>query len=217
MTRAVIVVAVLCAVARGDISDELAAIDHAAPTCAADRAHCFGIALHVAGDGGAVVAPDWLAAQLAGANRHFAPLDVGFQLASVDALPASAVRIATRAERSALATGRVRGKVIDVFVVGQLDDVDHDGRTIRGVTWRARNDRKFVILASDALERTLAHELGHVFGLPHSTYPISIMNKTERDEPPMAERTFAGEEIAAMRPALRRLLRDGTLADVAPR
>jgi len=215
MTRTLVLLAALAGVARADVAADLAAIERDAPTCAADRAHCIGIALHVAGDASAVVTPDWVAAQLAGANRHFAPLELGFQLASVDALPAAALHVATRAERSALAVGRVRGRVIDVFVVGQLDDIDRERNTIRGVTWRTRDGRKFVILSADALERTLAHELGHVFGLPHSTYAISIMNKTERDDPPMEQRTFAPEELAAMRPVLRRVLRAGELVDLA--
>jgi hypothetical protein len=105
-----------------------------------------------------------------------------------------------------------------VFLVGPVDDVDVAGNFVFGVTWRARrSDRKYIILSAAALERTLAHELGHVFGLPHSTYAISIMNKTPRDQPPVDERTFADEEIAAMRPVLRRLLRDKVIADVTAR
>ena len=82
------------------------------------------------------------------------------------------------------------------------------------MTWHARNDdRKYVIVSAQALERTLAHELGHFFGLPHSAYAISIMNKSERKDPPIEQRTFADEEIAAMKPHLLRLLRDKLLLD----
>jgi hypothetical protein len=206
----------LASAARAAGDDELAALREAVPACDPGRAHCFAIQLHVASDEHAVVSADWVAAQLAQANRHFAALDVGFQLAGVDALPASAVHIATRAQRDALAKDRLGRTVIDVFLVGQLDDVDEDGKIAYGVTWHARgDDRKYLIVSSAALPRTLAHELGHFFGLPHSTYAISIMNKTPREEPPADQRTFADEEIAAMRPILRQLLRDRVIADVA--
>jgi len=195
---------------------ELDPIREAIPACDATRAHCFGIQLHVAtGDKGLIASPEWLAAQVATANRHFAPLDIGFQLAVVDTLPASAVHIETRADRDSLATDRLGGKLIHVFIVGRLDDVDEEGAIAYGVTWHARHDdRNYVIVSAQALERTLAHELGHFFGLPHSSYAISIMNKSAREEPPMDQRTFADEEIAAMRPALKRLLHDKVIADL---
>jgi hypothetical protein len=64
------------------------------------------------------------------------------------------------------------------------------------------------------MPRTLAHELGHFFGLPHSTYKISIMNKKKRDDPPPEQRTFAPQEFSTMRDNLRRMLRDKIVADV---
>ena len=168
------------------------------------------IQFHVAADdNGRIANQQWIETQVAAANRHFAPLEVGFAIAGVDDLPASAVHIESRADRNALAAGRLKRKLIHVFIVGQLDDVDTEGAIAYGVTWRLPKDpRKYIIISVQALERTLAHELGHVFGLPHSTYAVSIMNKTERNEPPVDQRTFADEEIAAMRPVLERLIRD---------
>jgi hypothetical protein len=208
-------VLVLAGLAR---ADSLGDVRSAISTCDRTRAHCFGLALHVAADdAGLIATPDWIAAQVAAANRHFARLDVGFQLASVDLLPASAAHVETRRDRDELADGRLGGTVIHVFFVGKLDDVDVEGALAGGVTWHQRkDDRKYIIVSSHAFERTLAHELGHFFGLPHSSYAISIMNKTERADPPMDQRTFADEEIDAMRPVLRRLLRDKVIADIAP-
>lgn len=203
--------------ARADVDAELAAVGAALPACEAARAHCIGIRLHVtAGDHGLIAAADWIAAQLATANRHFAALGVGFQVVGTDALPASGAHIATRRARDDLAAGRLAGKVIHVFIIGRLDDVDEPGKIARGVTWHTRTDaRKYVLVSTAAPERVLAHELGHVFGLPHSRYAVSIMNKTDRKEPPVEQRSFAEEEIAAMRPHLARLLRDKVIAEVA--
>jgi hypothetical protein len=202
--------------ARADADAELAALRAALPACEAGRAHCLAIQLHVTVvDGRPIAEAGWLAAQLAEASRQFAALDVGYQVVAIDSLPASGAHIATRRDRDELATGRLGGGALPVFIVGQLDNVDEAG-VIRGVTWRTRRGgRKYVLVSTIAPARTLAHELGHVFGLAHSTYPISIMNKTERADPPPDQRTFADEELAAMRPVVGRLLRAKVIAEVA--
>ena len=169
----------------------------------------FGLEVHIApGADGQIVTPEWVAAQVAMANHQFAALDIGFHVVATSDLPATAAHLRTRADRSALAP-LVTGRVIHVFVAGQLDNIDDDA-PVYGVTWRA-GTRKFVILAATARDIVLAHELGHVFGLPHSTHAISIMNKTKRAEPPIADRRFADEELAAMRRTVRRLVRDKVL------
>lgn len=214
-------VAFACAVSGGathaDVDADLAGAVAALPTCEASRGHCVGIQLHVTVEGtGAIAAPDWLAAQLDAANRHFAPADIGFEVTGIDALPASAAHIATPGDRDGLAADRLGGGVIHVFIVRQLDDVDHAGQVIRGVTWHTHKDaRKYVIVSITAPERVLAHELGHFFGLPHSTYAVSIMNKRERKQPPLEQRKFADEEIAALRLSVTRLLQAKVIAEVA--
>ncbi len=176
------------------------------------RATTFGLQFHIApGPVAPVVTPEWVAAQVAMANHQFAALDVGFRVVGTSELPASAAHLRTRADRSALAP-LVVGRVIHVFVTGQLDNVDDDA-PVYGVTWRT-GTRKFVILAANARDFVLAHELGHVFGLPHSTYAISIMNKTKRTEPPLADRRFADEELAAMRGVVKRHVRTKVLDNV---
>lgn len=214
--------------ARGEVDGALAgaldralrAVTAALPACDAGRAHCLGLQLHVAVDPGGgdhlIAQPDWVALQLATANRHFGALGVGFQVVGIDTLPAGAAHIATREDRDAVAEGRLTGKVIHVFITGELDDIDQPGEVIRGVTWHTIEGRKYVILSTLGVDRVLAHELGHVFGLPHSRYAISIMNKSPRTQPPAEQRRFADPEIAAMRPVLQRLLRDQVVADLRP-
>lgn len=176
---------------------------------------CVGIDLHVVvGEGGEPVQTSgWARDHLKEANRHFAPLGVGFAVTSIAALPEAQRVISTRAERDRLGRRRwARGRIA-VFVVGQLDNVDEPG-VIRGVHWRdrAKRSRRWVILSSVAPDMVLAHELGHYFGLPHSEYAVSIMNKTRRRAPPLSERTFAPEEIARMRRRLRVMRRGGAIA-----
>lgn len=212
----IVFVSTLASAASAHATSELSAIVEAAPTCDAARPRCVEIRLHVArSETGLVATPAWFAAQLAAANRHFEPVGVGFQLAGAAALPAHTAHLRTRADRTALAK-HVGGAVIDVFITGQLDDVDEPGATIYGVAWRS-GTRKFVIVSTVARDFVLAHELGHVFGLPHSTHAISIMNKTPRAEPPVDQRTFADEEIARMRTMLARLLRTKVIASVTAR
>ena len=213
MLRVLAMICVLDAIALADVAD----LGKGAPGCDAARPTCLGIALHVTvQDKGPIAAAPWLHEQLTAANRHFERIGVGFQIASIGTLPASAARVEDATERSSFGA-HVKGTVIHVFITGQLDDIDVKGGVIRGVAWR-RDSTKYVILSTVAPANVLAHELGHVFGLTHSEYAISIMNKTERTDPPVEQRTFADEEYKAMKKKLEALLKAKALAPLkAPR
>ena len=94
------------------------------------------------------------------------------------AVPAEIVTVADRDDLAASATP---AEVVHVFVVAALADKDEEGAWIRGVHWRyggtrkALRGRRYVILSRIAGEDTLAHELGHFFGLPHSETDGNLM------------------------------------------
>jgi hypothetical protein len=173
-------------------------------SCVAGRTHCFSIHLHVADD---MIAPAWIGTQIAIANHHFAEVSASFKITRVDAHTME--RVDTIAERASLKKYVTNG-VIHVFVTTALRDVDEPDEEIRGVTLR-KGDTKYIILSAIAPDRVLAHELGHLFGLKHSKYAISIMNKTVRAEPPIEQRTFAPEEIVKLASGVKRLVRAGVL------
>lgn len=215
MKRALLVLVVVVAGRARAQPPELSAVIATAPACDTARATCIGLRLHVPiTDAGPIAQAEWVERQVASANKHFEPLDLAFQIVGVEPLPASAERVEDKVERRSFGP-LIKGRVIDVFVTGHLDDIDKPGAMAYGVTWWTTGDRKFVILSTQAWERTLTHELGHVFGLPHSKYAISIMNKTEREKPPVEERTFHDDELAKMKPRVRQLLKNKTLQNLA--
>ena len=189
----------------------LRSISSQAPRCPKGRSHCVGIALHVVvEDGQAIQTGDFVATQLDEANRHFAAIDTGFELVSVEPLAAERKWVHSREDRDAFGAFTARPGVVHVFLVERLDDVDARPETagvlestpqIRGVHWRLRADieQRWIVLSAIAPDMVLAHELGHYFGLPHSGYAISIMNKRPRENPPREKRTFHRDEVEIMR------------------
>lgn len=156
----------------------------------------------------------WLAAELAYANDRFADVGLHFVVrdgTGVAPLSAAEATIGDAATRDQI--GRKRHALGTILVIAPLRLVDLDGVTTRsGVHWRDRQDRRgedqrrrWIIVARNASEMVLAHELGHFFGLPHSTAPTSFMNKTIRQRPARSawrltrhERRVVQRRLAAM-------------------
>lgn len=193
--------------------DEAAAFLEASPSCPKSATRCFGIALHVvAEDGRAVQSPEWLRDHLDTANELFAPIGVGFEVARAELRSDAPAVIHSREQRDRLGREEHSAEVIHVYVVRQLDDVDAEGQ-IRGVHWRDRTNtkRRWVILSSIANRYVLAHELGHFFGLPHSSYHESIMNKRPRAIA-TEDLRFVQKELDKMAKRRDEMVSDGTLA-----
>lgn len=139
----------------------------------------FGILFHVVdADGAAVVDDTWRTQQLEWADRVFAPLNIGFSEVGVRSVPERFADLETRSDRNGLSRG-LRRLAINVFVVRTMRDVNDPTQMRRGVHWRMAGDPArhwIVISATHGPPTTLAHELGHFFGVrEHSPEPGNIM------------------------------------------
>lgn len=178
---------------------------------------CVGIRVHLVQEKGrSVQDAKWWAEQIEFTQRLFAEVKVSVRTLSVEPLDARFADLRTPADRDALYKFAHGKEAVDVFVVRRLADIDRIGEEIRGVHWRRRSDIKhrWVIVSSIAMPGLLAHELGHFFGLPHSRYKISIMNKRRAPgRPPFAERVFAAPELKIMAARRDEMRRSGRLVD----
>lgn len=143
----------------------------------------FGLSIAVAEADGAPVRDEaWIAAQVAEANRLFSPFGVTFDRVELRSLEPRFAALETKEDRDALADHR-KPRVINVFVVRSLRDVDDPALLRMGVHWRKLTDlgQNYVIVAASARETTLAHELGHYFGNPHNDVLNNLMSYRRDD------------------------------------
>jgi len=155
------------------------------------------LAVHVAEvDGAPIADAAWIDAQVEAAVGHFEP--AGVTLTWRDAgTPAPVVDVLAVDDRDALAAAAGDRDVVHVFVVSRLADKDVEGHWLNGVHWRYGGDdddlrgRRYVILARETRwSSTLAHELGHFFGLSHTTNADGLMTSgpDRGDGPPTLDR-----------------------------
>ena len=145
------------------------------------------LVVHVAVDGDADPAVDqgWLDDALAAANERLGPAEVAVTATAAggDGVP---IDVDTVEQRDGLAA-HATGTALHVFVVRRLADKDKSGDRINGVTWRYRGTdralrgRRYIVVDKGALVDTLAHELGHFFGLAHTTDPANLMTAPGRE------------------------------------
>lgn len=135
-----------------------------------------------------VVNEVWIAEQLAEVSRLYTPIGLSFQKEPGAKLPASMARLETRDDRDALAS-HLFAKKINVMIVSSLRDVDDPKLLRMGVHWRHRKKpaKHWVIVAASARPSTLAHELGHFFGLDHSSVTDNVMSYSRTGAPPFLD------------------------------
>jgi hypothetical protein len=124
-----------------------------------------------------VVDAAWIEEQMARMRALFGPLGVHPEVVSTRPIGGRYLHLETRDDRDAL-MAEVRPKVVNVFFVGTLRDVDEPDRMRRGVCWRnrAHPSQRYVIVASEAPPTVLAHEMGHYFGNGHSQVRDNLMS-----------------------------------------
>lgn len=128
-------------------------------------------------DGAPVRDGAWVDAQVAVANDLFGAFGVTFEPIEKRSLEPRFAALETKADRDALAAHRA-ARVINVFIVHSLRDVDDPSLLRMGVHWRKLADlsQNYVIVAASARETTLAHELGHYFGNAHNDVLNNLMS-----------------------------------------
>ena len=156
--------------------------------------------------------PSWLESQLTVANERLAVIGAGVQVALVHTLPPELRQIDTVAQRNQL--GHLGQQTpLRWFVVAHLADAADPAAVRKGVTWR-NGAAVWVIGSQTGMRWVLAHELGHVLGLPHSTEAASLMNKKPRIWPPPWQIGFAARDQPVMKRTLARMLRTHALQTV---
>ena len=129
------------------------------------------LTIHVAA--GAQADEKWIDAEVATAGERLGAAGADFTRAAGTADGVMAA-IATTDDRDALASLASDDGTVHVFVVATLADKDSDG-VIGGVTWMHGRRRYIIVSHDDGKPDTLAHELGHFFGLSHTTDPHDLM------------------------------------------
>lgn len=128
-------------------------------------------------DGAPAQTDAWIDAQILEAQRLYNAFGIYFRKAEVRAVDARFAQLESRADRDALATQLKKG-FLNVFVVASLRDVDDPKLYRMGVHWAPNGDlkRQYCIVAKTARRTTMAHEIGHYFGLQHTQVPDNLMS-----------------------------------------
>ena len=173
----------------------------------------FGLSVAVARDAGTpVVDAAWMDAQVVEANRLFGPLGTRFRPVASKELAEPHGEMHTREDRNALTPLTSAEKVIHLFLVRALEDVDEPGRMRMGVCWTGRGGKRFLVMSRIAGASVLAHELGHFFGNPHSGVMNNVMSYSRDGGTPF----FDAPQGQTIKSFSLRFLGEKRLIDIGP-
>lgn len=178
------------------------------------------VTVHIAtADGDPVVDAAWVDDRLRRADGLFARSHIRFVRVTTDTrlLVNPKGDIMTVADRHSLAARAPTDGTVHVFVVDKLADKDRKGGFIWGVHWRyaggarALRGRRYIIVSRWSAIDTLAHELGHFFGLPHTTQKNTLMTSPGR----IAGAKFTPRQLRIIAWNYKRYLRSRRLRSLA--
>jgi hypothetical protein len=142
------------------------------------------LTLHVATESDRLaVDPHRLTRSVERTNQALAAYGIEVYIARITLLPEGYAGIKHRRDRRRLAEYAPADGTIHVFLVDtvELGSSLRADRSVRGLHWRYRGvrrklrNREYLILGGDAPATTLAHELGHLFGLEHEDGRQNLM------------------------------------------
>jgi hypothetical protein len=134
----------------------------------------LGVHVALGADGAPVADAAWIDVQVAEANAQLGGAEVELTWRDVgdDGIGADVITVA---DRDALAKAAGDATVVHVFVVASLADKDVEGHWLNGVHWRGKGKRYVILSHETQWKSTLAHELGHYFGLSHTENADGLM------------------------------------------
>lgn len=129
-----------------------------------------------------------LSAAIARANLALSPFQIELVVRAIEALPGSYGSITRRRDRRRIAHHAPRDGTLHVFMVSNIEigSARSGDRSVRGLHWRYSGvlrklrEREYVVVSGDAPVTTLAHEVGHFFGLDHSEREENLMCSCRR-------------------------------------
>ena len=151
------------------------------------------VTLHVATKRGqAVVTDAQIVASIRRANKSFEDYDIRIEVVKTFHLPRGYTHIVDGSDRVNLAQYAKRDGTLHVFFVDRvaMQDPEMGDRRVSGLHWRYSGlrwkmyQREYLVVAEDAPVTTLAHEVGHAFGLEHSEAEDNIMCSCRRGATP---------------------------------
>ncbi len=153
----------------------------------ARRVTTIGLTVHMATDDGMPITTRRQVDQwVARANKALEPHGLAVQIHAIQNMSGHTA-VTRRRDRRQLAAMAEHDGTIHVFVTQTLDPpTSLLRRRVRGLHWRYHGlnrdlrQREYVVVTLDAPTTTFAHEIGHLFGLRHSTDDDNIMCSCRR-------------------------------------